>query len=165
MLLPGLQTSITQALNTGADPGDPLVLLPGSSVPPATDDLVPAIVSGSPALDHRADFARATASFAGYVPSAVHPSKPDPGVQRRVAAPRPIAQVVPDAPPPARTAPPIGGGAAAAGSGGIGSVAPPVAPAFTLLAFVLVTILLARFSLDLARWRSTLLASRLERPG
>jgi hypothetical protein len=164
LLLPGLQTSI-QALNSDMGLGDTLILLPGSSLPPAPARLLVAIVSGSPAIDHQADFGTASASFAATVLSVLHPSKPASAVQRQVAAPRPIPQVVPDAPPPARTAPPIGGGAAAAGAGGVGSFAPPAAPAFAAFALVLATILLARFSLDLARWRSTLLASRLERPG
>jgi hypothetical protein len=165
LLLPASQTSITQALKSETDLGDPLLLLPGSSLPPAPDHLLPAIVSGSPVFDQQADFGTATASFGATVVSVVHSSKPAAGVQRRVSAPQPIPQLVPDAPPPARTAPPIGGGAAAAGGGGLGSSAPPAAPAFTAHALVLATIRLARFSLDLARWRSTLLASRLERPG
>jgi hypothetical protein len=164
LLLSGLQSSITQAVNSQTEPGYPLLLTAGSSLP-APDHLSPGIVSGSPALEQQADFGTVTATFAATVISAVHPAKPDPAVQRQVAAPQPIPQLVPDAPPPSRTAPPIGGGAAAAGSGGLGSAAPPAAPGLSALALVLATILLARFSLDLARWRSTLLASRLERPG
>jgi hypothetical protein len=64
--------------------------------------------------------------------------------------------------PPAPTRPPIGG--AAAGGGGFSSPAPPIAALFAALALSLTTILLARLSLDLASWRSTLLASRLEHP-
>lgn len=55
--------------------------------------------------------------------------------------------------------------ATAAESGGLGSVAPPVAAVFAALALSFATILLARFYLDPASWRSTLLTLRLENPG
>jgi hypothetical protein len=66
--------------------------------------------------------------------------------------------------PPAQTRLPIGG-ATAGGGGGAGSAAPHAGAMFVALALSLATILLGRVSLDLASWRSTLLASRLERPG
>jgi hypothetical protein len=66
--------------------------------------------------------------------------------------------------PPAQRRLPIGG-ATAGGGGGLGSAAPHVAAVFAALALALATILLGRVSLDLASWRSTLLASLLERPG
>jgi len=65
---------------------------------------------------------------------------------------------------PDQTRLPVGGGAVA-GGGGAGSVAPSVAADFDTLALALATILLARWFLERATWRSTLLASRLERPG
>jgi hypothetical protein len=75
----------------------------------------------------------------------------------------PIPQALSPA-PPVQTRLPVGGAAAATG-GGIGSVAPSVVAEFEALALALATMLLARFSLDHAAWRSILLASRLERPG
>jgi hypothetical protein len=66
--------------------------------------------------------------------------------------------------PPAQVRLPLGGATAGASSG-LGSPAPPVAAFFAALSLSLATILLARFSLDRASWRSTLLASRLEHPG
>jgi hypothetical protein len=84
-------------------------------------------------------------------------------VSRRALSPRSTPEVALYAPPP-QTRLPIGG-AAAGGSGGLGSAAPPVAAVFAALALSLATIFFARFSLDLAPWRSTLLASRLGRPG
>jgi hypothetical protein len=81
----------------------------------------------------------------------------------RAAVPRPISQAL----SPARTVQtrlPVGGAAAATG-GGEGSVASSVLAEFQALALALATVLLVRFSLDRAMWRSTLLASRLEHPG
>jgi hypothetical protein len=57
------------------------------------------------------------------------------------------------------------GGASAASGGGVGSVAASVVADLKALALALATMLLVRFSLDRATWRSTLLASRLEHPG
>jgi hypothetical protein len=66
--------------------------------------------------------------------------------------------------PPAQTRVPLGGATAGAG-GGLGSPAPPAAVVVAALVLSLAATLLARFSLDLASWRATLLASRLEHPG
>ena len=79
----------------------------------------------------------------------------------RVTAPTAMPEVLPYAPPPAQTRLPIGGASA---GGGIGSPAPPVLAAFAVLALAFLTAVLGRFSLDMASWRSTLLASRLEHP-
>lgn len=67
-------------------------------------------------------------------------------------------------PPPVRTRLPVGGTAAATG-GGIASAAPSVVAEFQALALALATLLLARFSLDRATWRSRSFVSRLEHPG
>ena len=89
--------------------------------------------------------------------------KPPSVGRSRAAAPPPTPQALSPA-PPVQTRLPVGGAAAATG-GGIGSVAPSVLADFEPLALALATILLARFALDRAMWRSTLLASRLEHPG
>ena len=61
---------------------------------------------------------------------------------------------------------PLAGGAAATASGGIASGAPAAVALLALLAVWLLHALLpGRAVLDLVPWRSTLLASRLERPG
>lgn len=87
---------------------------------------------------------------------------PKPAVGPR-AEPQLMPEVVPYAPPPAQTRLPIGG-ATAGSSGGLGSPGPDVVAAFEVLALAFATFVLARFSLDLAPWRSTLLASPLEHP-
>ncbi len=81
----------------------------------------------------------------------------------RAATQPPIPQALSSA-PTVQTRLPVGGAAAATG-GGVGSVAPSVVADFEALALALATILLVRFSLARATWRSTLLASRLEHPG
>ena len=90
------------------------------------------------------------------------PKPPSVG-RSRAAAPPPTPQALSPA-STVQTRLPVGGAAAATG-GGVGSVAPSVVAEFEPLALALAMILLARFSLDRAMWRSTLLASRLEHPG
>ncbi|MFZ0976687.1 MAG: hypothetical protein WAN22_30985, partial [Solirubrobacteraceae bacterium] len=89
--------------------------------------------------------------------------KPPSVARPRAATPPPIPQSLSPA-LPVQTRLPVGG-AAAASAGGVGTVAPSVVAEFEALALALATILLVRFSLDRATWRSTLLASRLEHPG
>jgi len=83
--------------------------------------------------------------------------------RRRAGTPSAISQVRSPV-LPGQTRLPVGGGAVA-GGGGAGSVAPSVAADFDVLVVAVATILLARWFLERAMWRSTLLASRLERPG
>jgi hypothetical protein len=73
--------------------------------------------------------------------------------------PAPASAPVPPAP-----APLSGGGGAAAGGGGVGSAAPAIALLAALVVWAL-NFFSGRVDLDLAPWRTTLLASRLERPG
>ncbi|MBV9944246.1 MAG: hypothetical protein JO262_19110 [Solirubrobacterales bacterium] len=122
-------------------------------------------MDGSPAARYPADFGTAIGSSGATAPTTGRSFKTALAVHRRVAMPRRIPPVVPYAPPSTKSPLPIGGGAAAAGSGGFGSAAPPVAPAFTAFVLALAMILLARFCLDLSSWRSRLLPSGLERPG
>jgi hypothetical protein len=73
------------------------------------------------------------------------------------------------APPASAPVPPLpalfsGGGASAAGGGGIGSAAPAIALLAALIVWAL-NFFSGRIDLDFAPWRTTLLASRLERPG
>jgi hypothetical protein len=95
----------------------------------------------------------------------VQSRKPASVARPGAGTPRPVPQALSSA-PTVQTRLPVGG-AAAAGGGGVASVAPSVLVAFEALALALAlaTILLARFSLDLATWRSTMLGSRLEHPG
>ncbi len=90
-------------------------------------------------------------------------TKPPSVARPRAAMAPPIPQALSPA-PTVLTRLPVGGAAAATG-GGVGSVAPSVVAEFEAVAVALATILLARFFLAHAIWRSTLLASRLERPG
>jgi hypothetical protein len=89
---------------------------------------------------------------------------------RRARVPRAHAATSPPIPqvlqsvPPLQTRLPLGGAGAASG-GAVGSVAPSVVAEFDALALMLAAILLVRFSLDRAAWRSALLVSRLEHPG
>jgi hypothetical protein len=71
---------------------------------------------------------------------------------------------IPRSPVPVVQRLPIGGSPEAAG-GGSGSVAPSVVVEFEVLALVFALMLVARFYPEHATWRTTLLASRLERPG
>ena len=163
--LPAVQAQATQPPSAATGQANPLLPPLTSPLPPAGGGLTAAILGGSPAVDP-ADLGTTITSLAATAVGAKHASKPPPAGGRPAAAKRLVPAAVQYAPVSAPTALPVGGGAAAAGSGGIGSGAPPVAPAFTALALLaLATILLARFSLDLASWRSTLLPSRLERPG
>jgi hypothetical protein len=70
--------------------------------------------------------------------------------------------VLPYAPPPVQTRVPIGG--ASAGGVGVGSPAPHVVAAFEVLALAILTLVMGRFSLDLAPWRLMLPASHPEHP-
>ena len=118
---------------------------------------------GSPlvlAVDADLERGPASAAAAPRRPQAL--PKPPPVARMRAATP-PIPQLLRSA-PPVQTRLPLGGAAAASG-GGVGSVAPSVVAEFEALAIALATVLLARFSLDRAAWRSALLASRLEHPG
>ncbi|MBV8928183.1 MAG: hypothetical protein JO152_03550 [Mycobacteriaceae bacterium] len=110
------------------------------------------------------DFVIATARKASAARHLERSSRAAAPGSRRIVASRSTPEAASVAPPAQRRLP-IGGPTAAGASGGLGSAAPPVAAVFAALALSLATILLARFSLDLARWRSTLLTSRLEHPG
>ncbi len=166
-----LQTLATQRLRADKDqaawpvtPSDsPLSRAP--SHPPlglAQGPLGPAL--GSPqALAADTDIESGSASVAAAPRRPEESPKPPPVARRRAAAPPPISQALSPA-PTVQTRLPVGGAAAATG-GGVGSVASSVVAEFQALALALATILLLRFSLDRAMWRSTLLASRLEHPG
>jgi hypothetical protein len=104
------------------------------------------------------DFNGARAALAARAKGTRHPATGT--IARKAVAPQAPQPVVLQ-PPPGQTRLPIG--AAAAGSG-VGVGAPPIAAVGSLLALALAMILLASFSLDLAAWRSTLLAFRLEHP-
>ncbi len=118
---------------------------------------------GSPrALAGGTEFERGSVSVAAAPRRPERAQKPPSVAPLRAAAPAPIPQA--PSVPPVQTRLPVGG-AAAAGGGGVGSVASSVVAAFQALAVALATILLVRFGLDRAMWRSTLLASRLEHPG
>lgn len=160
-----LQVPGAQPLSAGMDQAGPLLAPAQFPLPPAADRLPAEILSGSPALDHPADFGTVIASVVATASISEHAPKPVRAGHRRAGSQRPIPPVLPYADPSARTPLPAGGGATAAGSAGLGSAAPPVAPAFTALALALATVLLARLSLDLASCRSALLTSRLDRPG
>ena len=109
-----------------------------------------------------ADLESGPARVAAVPPRRFQPPKP--AFPARPRADMPQIPQAPSSAPPIQTRLPVGG-AAAVGGGGAGSVVPSVLAAFEALALALVTILLVRFSLDLATWRSTLLGSRLEHPG
>ena len=115
------------------------------------------------ALAASADLETGPARVAAAPPRHAQSGKPASVARPRAGTPPPIPQALSSA-PPVQTRLPVGG-AAAAGGGGVASVAPSVLVAFEAFALALATILLARFSLDLAMWRSTMLGSRLERPG
>ena len=162
-----LQTLVTLWLRAENDQAAPPVTPPDSplcrashpSLGLARGPLGPAM--GSPrVIAAGADLESGSASVAA---APRRPEEP-PSVARPHAA---MAPAMPQALSPASTVQtrlPVGGAAAASG-GGVGSVAPSVVADLQALALALATILLARFSLAHAAWRSTLLASRLERPG
>ena len=166
-----LQTLVTQRLRTEEDQIARPVTAPDSppSSPPSQPS--PGLAKGQlgPATGSPQILAGDTDLESGSTSVAAAPRRPEqspkpPSVARsRAAAPPPTPQALSPA-PPVQTRLPVGGAAAATG-GGIGSVAPSVVAEFEALALALATILLARFSLDRAMWRSTLLASRLEHPG
>ncbi len=165
------QTLVTQRLGVEADQVARPVTAPDSppSSPPsppspglAKGHLGPA--PGSPQiLAGDTDLERGSASVAAAPRRPEQSPKPPSVARSRAAVAPPTPQALSPA-PPVQTRLPVGGAAAATG-GGIGSVAPSVVADFEPLALALATILLARFSLDRAMWRSTLLASRLEHPG
>ena len=165
------QTLVTQRLRTEEDQVARPVTAPDSppSSPPsppspglAQGHLGPA--PGSPQiLAGDTDLERGSASVAAAPRRPEQSPKPPSVARSRAAVAPPTPQALSPA-PPVQTRLPVGGAAAATG-GGIGSVAPSVVADFEPLALALATILLARFSLDRAMWRSTLLASRLEHPG
>jgi hypothetical protein len=135
-------------------PSHPPLGLARGPIAPATGS--PPVVAGDAGLESRS--ARV----------ALPPPRPAESPRQRsvtgphAGTPPPIPHVL--SPPPVQKRPPVGGTAAAAG-GGTASVAPSVVAEFEALALALAMILLARSSLDLAIWRSTLFASRLEHPG
>jgi hypothetical protein len=143
-------------------PGAPFLPAPRRSSPTlAGGPLGPGTASPDALADH-AVLGSGSASVAVAPRRAESPTPP--AVARpRADMPPPIPQVLSPAPPD-QTRLPVGGGAAA-GGGGVGSVAPSVVAEFAALGIALTTILLARWSLDRATWRSTLLAARLEHPG
>ena len=165
------QTLVTQRLGVEADQVARPVTAPDSppSSPPsppspglAKGHLGPA--PGSPQiLAGDTDLERGSASVAAAPRRPEQSPKPPSVARSRAAVAPPTPQALSPA-PPVQTRLPVGGAAAATG-GGIGSVAPSVVADFEPLALALAAILLARFSLDRAMWRSTLLASRLEHPG
>jgi hypothetical protein len=166
-----LQTLMTQWLRAEKDQATRPVKPAESSVSPppshpswglAKGPLGPA--AGSPRV--LADDAEPESGSAGMAAAQWRPKqspKPPSVAPPRAATPPPTPQALSPA-PPIQTRLPVGGAAAATGGGG-GSVAPSVVAEFEALALALATILLVRFSLDRATWRSTLLASRLEHPG
>jgi hypothetical protein len=105
----------------------------------------------------------------GSANAAAAPRRPEESPKRarvaraHAATSSPIPQVLPSV-PPLQTRLPLGGAAAASG-GAVGSVAPSVVAEVDALALMVAAILLVRFSLDRAAWRSALLVSRLEHPG
>ena len=166
-----LQTLVTQWLRAEKDQAAPPVTPPDSPLSPAPPHpslglakgpLGPAI--GSPrVLAGDADLERGSASVTAAPRHPEGSPKPPSVARTRAAMAPPIPQALSPA-PTVQTRLPVGGAAAASG-GGVGSVAPSVVADLEALALALATILLARFSLAHATWRSTLLASRLERPG
>jgi hypothetical protein len=166
-----LQTWVTQWLRAENDhaarpvttPDSPLSRAPNhpswglakGPLEPATGS--PRVLAGDAVLESR------LASVAGAPRHPEQSPKPPSAARPRAATPPPIPLALSPA-PPVQTRLPVGG-AAAASAGGIGSVAPSVVAGFEALALAVATILLVRFSLDSATWRSTLLASRLEHPG
>jgi hypothetical protein len=160
--LHGLQTSATQWLRMLTQAAS-APTAQASPPPPAARRSSLAVVAGSlQLLASPNDVGTAKASKAAPARRLERSFRPAPPVSPR-AARRSMSTVAAYAAPP-QTRLPIGG-ASAGGSGGLGSAASPVAAVFGALGLALATILLARFSLDLASWRSTLLASGLERPG
>jgi hypothetical protein len=166
-----LQTLVTQWLRAEKDQATRPVTPPDSPLSPAPSHpswglakgpLGPAI-GWSRVLAGDADLESGSASVAAAPRRPEEAPKPPSVARPRAATPPPIPQALSPA-LPVQTRLPVGG-AASASSGGVGSVAPSVVAEFEALALALATILLVRFSLDRATWRSTLLASRLEHPG
>ena len=165
-----LQTFVTQWLRAEKDQASRVVTPPDLPLSPApghpswgvaTGPLGPAI--GSPRLAGDTELETGLASVAAAPRRPERAQKPPSVAPPRAATPPPIPQALSPA-PPVQTRLPVGGAAAATG-GGVGSVAPSVVAELQAIALALATILLVRFSLDRAMWRSTLLASRLEHPG
>ena len=157
-----LRAETHQAARPVPPPGSPLSREPSHlSLGLARGPLGPAM--GWPrVLAASADLESGPARVAAAPPRHVQSPKPASVGRQRADTRRPIPQALSSV-PPVQTRLPVGS-AAAAGGGGVGSIAPSVLAAFEV-ALALATILLVRFSLDLATWRSTLLGSRLERPG
>ena len=165
-----LQTFVTQWLRAEKDQASRVVTPPDLPLSPApghpswgvaTGPLGPAI--GSPRLAGDTELETGLASVAAAPRRPERAQKPPSVAPPRAATPPPIPQALSPA-PPVHTRLPVGGAAASTG-GGVGSVAPSVVAELQAIALALATILLVRFSLDRAMWRSTLLASRLEHPG
>jgi hypothetical protein len=169
-----LQSLVTQSPWAEAHQAARLVPPPGSSLSGEPTHLLLGMARGplgpamrSPgALAASAGLETGPARVAAAPPPHVQSHKPASVARPRAGTPPPIPQALSSA-PPVQTRLPVGGAAAAGGGGGVASVAPSVLVAFEALALALAlaTILLARFSLDLAMWRSTMLGSRLEHPG
>ena len=165
-----LQSLVTQWLRAEAHQAARPVPPPGSSLSREPSHLSLGLARGplGPAmgwprvLPASADLESGPARVAAAPPRHVQSPKPASVGRPRADTPPPISQALSSA-PPVQTRLPVGS-AAAAGGGGVGSVAPSVLAAFEV-ALPLATILLVRFSLDLTTRRSTLLGSRLERPG
>ena len=157
-----LRAETHQAARPVPPPGSPLSREPSHlSLGLVWGPLGPAM--GSPrVLAASAELESGPARVAAAPPRHVQSPKPASVGRPRADTPAPIPQALSSV-PPVQTQLPVGS-AAAAGGGGVGSVAPSVLAAFEV-ALALATILLVRFSLDPATCRSTLLGSRLERPG
>lgn len=146
-LLTNVQLPSTSALLLGGPAGSAPVLLAGP------EDSAPGAISyPSVAMTYEQSYEQAAAAATDKHPAAPGGSLPSTSVLTPVGSPI-------SSPAPAS-------GAGPAAGGGIGSGAPAIA----LLAMMALSLLYlvqmpGRLNLDLAPWRSTLLASRLERPG
>jgi hypothetical protein len=137
-----------------SSPSHPALGLARGSLAPAT---------GSPPVVGDGGLETRSARVAVAPPRTAESPRPRSVARPGVGTPPPIPDVI-SSPPPVQTRLPVGG-TAAAGGGGIGSAAPSVVAEFEALALAVAALLLARFSLDHATWRSRLFASRLEHPG
>jgi len=161
---------VGQWLRAEKDPATVPVAPRGPTLSPASSDAssrqargpLGAAIGSPPVLAGDADADRGSASMAAVTR---HPKQsPKPSVAPPGAAtPPPIPEAISPSPTVQTRVP--DGGASAASGGGVGSVAASVVADLEALALALATMLLVRFSLDRATWRSTLLASRLEHPG
>jgi hypothetical protein len=128
-----------------------LRVLAGALEPPLRDGLEPSVQREAAVL--------APGQFVG-----PDPGRSDDRVLRAGAGAGSAATAPASAPLAPAPSGPFRGGAATSASGGIGSAAPAMA-LVAVLAVWGMSFFSNRLDLDLAPWRSTLLASRLERPG